>query len=218
LKHLLKILAFGICLVFSLLCQAQVEGTVYDWKLRTDKSGIKVFTSSVPDSAFKATRAVMAVDAHPASIVALIMDLENCRKWIKSCKKARVLEDVSPTENYVYSITRVPFPFKSRDMVGHIVWKVDSQTGKITATGRAMPDRVAPEKGLVRVKHADSNWHFTPLENGKTLVENYTHVDPNGPIPAFLVNLLLVSTPYNSLKGMRKRLKEGVYDKAELPF
>ena len=217
-KHFFGVLALSICLMGSLQVQAQVEGIDYDWKLKTDKSGIKVFTSNVPGSAFRATLATMTVDAFPASIVALIMDLENCKKWIKSCKKARVLEDISATENYVYSVTSVPFPMKSRDMIGHVVWEVNSQTGKVTATGRAIPDRLELKKGLIRIEHADSNWHFTPLADGKTLVENYTHVDPNGPVPAFLVNLLLVGTPYNTFKGLRQRLKEGHYDNANLPF
>lgn len=218
LKSLLAIVAFSIFFVSSWQCQAQVVGLEYDWKLRIDKSGIKVFTSEVPGSEFKATLATMTVEAPPANIVALIMDLENCKKWIKSCKSARVLENISPTENYVYSVTRVPFPFKSRDMVGHVIWKVDSLTGKVTATGRATPDKLELKKGLIRIDHADSNWHFTPQADGTTLVENYTHFDPNGPVPAFLVNLLLVGTPFTSLRAMRERLKEGVYDKAELPF
>lgn len=217
-KQLLLIFVAGTFLLQALLSQAQVEGVEYDWKRRLDKSGIQIYTSKVAGSAFKATRAVMVVDASPASLVALVMDLENCKTWAKSCKKAYILKSFSSTENYVYSIANAPFPIKSRDMIGHVTWKIDSQTGKVSATGRAKPDAMEPQKGLVRVQHADSNWHFTPLPDGKTRVENYTHVDPNGPIPAFLVNLLLVGTPYKSLKGMRKRLSEGLYDDAELPF
>jgi len=217
-KFPLLILVASVCLSFAASSLAQLENVEYNWKRKLNKSGIQVFTSKVPGSPFKATRSVMTVDSRPASIVALIMDLENCKKWVKSCKKAHVLKRFSPSEAYVYSITNAPFPIASRDMIGHITWDVDSQTGKITATGHAKPDEMEPQKGLVRVKFADSNWHFTPLANGKTLVENYTHIDPNGPIPAFWVNLLLVGTPYKTLKGMRKRLAEGIYDDAKLPF
>ena len=217
-KHLLSIIVSIACLLVSLHAQAQLEGVEYDWKLRLNKAGIQVFTSKVPGSAFKATRSTMVVEASPASIVALLMDLENCKKWTSTCVQARVIKNVSASENYVYSVTDVPFPLKSRDMVGHITWEVDAESGKVSSTGRALPDEIELKKGLVRVEHADSNWHFTPLSAGQTLIENYTHVDPNGPVPAFLVNLLLVNTPYKSLYNIRKRLKEGVYDKAELPF
>ncbi len=208
----------SLCMFASMQTLAQVDGVEYDWKLKRDRAGIKVFTSKVPGSAFKATMSVMEVDASPASVAALIGDLKNCKKWIRSCKKAELLHADSPAEKYVYSVTSAPFPLKTRDMVSYVVWKLDAQTGKVSSTGRAMPGYIDKKRGLVRVTHADTNWHLTPLGDGKTRVENYTHIDPNGPIPAFLVNLLLVGVPYNALKGVRNRIKDGAYDDAVLPF
>ncbi|MFT6099874.1 MAG: hypothetical protein ACJAYF_002424 [Arenicella sp.] len=68
------------------------------------------------------------------------------------------------------------------------------------------------------MQYASSEWHFTPQSNGMVLVENYAHVDPTGNVPAWLTNLLIVDSPYQSLKNMRKLLSAGAYSDAEVGF
>ena len=60
---------------------AQVDGIAYEWELKRDKSEIKVFTSSVEGSGFKAVRAEMLIPARLSSLVALVSDSEACPTW-----------------------------------------------------------------------------------------------------------------------------------------
>ena len=73
-------------------------------------------------------------------------------------------------------------------------------------------------KGVIRVENAISEWHFTPQDNNTVLVEHYAHIDPNGVIPAWLLNRLSVSAPYKTMKRMRKIVESGKYDGVELAF
>lgn len=190
---------------------AQVDGVEYNWVLKRDKTGIKIFTSSVKGSKYKAIRAEMQVDASVNSLVGLVFDSPSCSKWADLCKEERLLETVSPSEHYMYVYNDIPFPVKDRDVVAHVVWEYDEIKKKATMTSIASSGRLDKTKA-VRIEKAVANWHFTALGNGKTLVENFAHIDPNGPTPAWLTNLLLVDSPFKTLKRMRKIVESGKYD------
>jgi hypothetical protein len=46
----------------------------------------------------------------------------------------------------------------------------------------------------------------------------YPHINPNGPTPAWVTNLLLVETPFKTLQGMRRVVATGRYDNAQFDF
>jgi hypothetical protein len=59
-----------------------------EWKLATDKEGIKVYTSQVPDSKVKAIKVECEINATQAQLVALLMDVNTSAEWVyhtKSC-------------------------------------------------------------------------------------------------------------------------------------
>ena len=154
----------------------------------------------------------------PEELAALVMDLENCPNWAAMCKSAEVIERISPSVCYVRSVNNAPFPVRDRDVVAKVTWFYDRESGKISMHSDAAPEKLPKQKGLVRVKAASSEWHFTPQENGKVLVENYAHVDPNGKVPAWLLNLMIVESPYKTLKKMRELALTGRYKGIELGF
>lgn len=207
-----------ILLLGSSTAYAQWQDAELNWKLKRDRKGIQVFLSKVPGSKFRAVMSMMELKAEPTQLAALVMDLENCPNWASMCKSAEVIERISPSETYVHSINNAPFPVRDRDMVAHVKWHYDEISGKIFMRSDATPERLAKKKGLVRVQYASSEWHFTPKENGMVLVENYAHVDPNGKVPAWLTNLLIIESPYKTLRNMRKLIIEGNYIGSEVPF
>ena len=213
-----KYLAFVIFI--SVNVNAQIDIDNHEWKLRKDKLGIKVFTSKVPDSKYLAVSATMKIDAtKPESIVSMIMDLENCKEWAVQCAKATVLERISETETYLYSRNNIPFPGRDRDAVTHVLWDRNAQTGIISMSSTVVDDnRVEKVKGVIRIKYAIARWRFTPNSDGSLLIESYAHVDPASDMPKWLLNSLLVGSPYSTMKRIRKRLSEGVYDNAVLNF
>ena len=70
----------------------------------------------------------------------------------------------------------------------------------------------------VRIENAVSQWHFTPNGDGTTKVENFAHIDPNGPTPAWISNLMLVSAPYKSMSKMREIVESGRYADSKISF
>ena len=211
------------CLVLLALCagqwvSAQEADVDYEWKLKRDREGIQVYLSKVPGSKFRAIRAQMEIEAETASLVALVMDLPNCSKWAAMCKEARIHERLSDTESYVYTLNDVPFPVRDRDVIARVKWVYDAESGKVSMLSHATKDKYPKTKGVIRVEEAVSQWHFTPLPGGMVLVESFAHVDPNGATPAWLTNMLMVDSPYKTMKKMRKLLDEGKYEDAQIAF
>ncbi len=196
---------------------AQVEGVEYNWKEKLDKEDIKIYTSKVPGSKYNAVRGVMTVKANVTSLVALVQDTSSCTEWAEFCKESRIHKKISDTEYYIYTYNDIPFPVTDRDAVTKVVWKQDPDTLRVSMQS-------TPTKGLiektkaVRIEEANSQWHFTPLKDGNTLVESFAHINPNGPTPAWLTNMLLVKAPFKTMKNMREITERGDYQNKSLAF
>jgi len=210
------VLVIVTIMFFPLVTQAQLEGVSYDWKEKKNKKGIIISTSSVPGSPYKAVRGEMTVKASVASLFALVEDTTACTEWAAMCKEARVEERISETESYVYIYNDIPFPVTDRDVYTHVVWTHDPETNKLSMTSTATEGGTAKTKAI-RIKKAVSQWHFTPNGDGTTKIENFAHINPNGPTPAWISNLMLVGSPYKSMEKMRKIVESGRYEDATLP-
>ncbi len=210
-------LSFMVASIFSGLAHAQLMDVDYAWEDKRNKKGILIQTSSVEGSSFRAVRGEMNVKASTSSLVALVEDMENCSKWADLCKESRIEERVSDTESYAYVYNDIPFPVSDRDVYAHVVWTIDAQTKKVTMTSRAT-EGGTPKTKAVRIQNAVSQWHFTPLEDGTTKVENFAHIDPNGPTPAWVTNMMLVDSPYKTMTKMRKIVESGTYADVQIPF
>ena len=210
----------GLLLLLSLQGNvgfAQISGVIYEWEEKKNKNGIAIYTSSVAGSPFKAVRGVMEVTASVSSLVALVEDLPACPKWAAFCKKANLEERLSDTESYAYIYNDIPFPVSDRDVYTHVVWSIDASSNKVSMTSRAVQGGPKKTKA-VRLTDAVSQWHFTPSDNGKVLVENFAHIDPNGPTPAWITNMMLIDSPFDSMSEMRKIVESGEYDNTVVPF
>ncbi|MGH1440102.1 MAG: START domain-containing protein [Cellvibrionaceae bacterium] len=215
-----------ICtLFFILVCslpltvQAQVDDSwrSYSWKEKKDKDGIKIYTSKVADSKFDAVYGSMLVQASVNSLVALVKDTDSCSQWADLCKESRVEKKNSEVEYFVYTYNDVPFPVTDRDVIAKVNWSQDPDTLAVIMTAEPTPDMLK-ETNAVRIIEADSRWYFTPQADGSTKVETFAHINPNGPTPAWLINMLLVSSPFKTMQGMKKMMESGIYDNADSIF
>ena len=206
-----------IGLLLPTIAAAQLAGVKYDWEQQRDKKGIIIETSSVAGSDFKAVRGEMSVKASVSSLVALVEDLPSCPDWAALCKEARVEKRISDTESYAYIYNDIPFPVSDRDVYAHVVWVQEPATRKVSMTSTATAGGT-PKTDAVRIQKAVSQWHFTPNNDGTTKVENFAHIDPNGPTPAWITNMMLVDSPFKSMQNMREIVEAGSYADVKIAF
>lgn len=190
---------------------AQLLAGQYDWVLKRDRSEIKIYTAKVDDSKYRAVSGSMLVDGTVESLVGLVMDLASCQKWAAMCKSAQLDRRVSATEFFIYTVNDLPFPLRDRDAFSQVVWSRDFSTGIVRMKSYALSDYKSKVKGAVRITNAKSEWVFTPQSSGQVLVQSFVHVDPNGPVPAWIVNGLIVGSPYKTMRQMREIIEAGGY-------
>lgn len=188
------------------------------WNLKRSRDGIKVYTRQVPGSKYDAVKATMTVHTSLSALSALVRDTRECSKWQALCERAQAIKIISPEEMYVYQINKLPWPVSDRDVVALVKWHQNKKTLAVTMRAHAVTGVMPRQQGLVRVTRAETRWTFMPAGHGMVKVTTEAHINPGGPIPAWVVNWLIVSSPYKTLSNMRRILATGRFNDARLSF
>lgn len=181
------------------------------WKLNTERDGIKVYTSIVPESKIKAIKVEGIFNSTPAQVVALLMDVNTAVDWIYHTKSSVLVKQVSPTELYYYSEINLPWPTANRDFVAHLTVTQNPETRIVTIAGPVVSGFVAQKQGVVRITDADGKWVITPIGTDQVKVEYAIHLDPGGSLPSWLVNMFAAEGPVKIFKCMKLQLQKRAY-------
>lgn len=185
-----------------LLCLAPLASADDAWRLEREADGIRVWTRAVEDSPHRAIRARTLMASPMDAIVAVLQDTEACREWAQFCAEAHVHETIGEEEALIYTRNDLPWPIADRDVVFHVRWIRDAATGTVEMSAVATEGEMARQQGRVRLTDARSHWTLRPLDQGIE-VTTEAHVDPGGPVPAWLTNRLLVDAPFRTLQRLR---------------
>lgn len=190
-----------------------------DWILKRDRDGIQVYTRKVEGSPYDAVRAEMLVDnVRISSMAALILDAEACPQWADRCAESYVHEHISDTEQLIYTLNDLPFPVKDRDVMSRVTWSQDPQTSTVSMHSQPAAGVIEERKGALRLENANVSWHFQPEGEGVVRVINEAHVDPGSALPGWVTNMLLVETPFETMKAFREAIRDEKYAGAEYGF
>ena len=190
-----------------------------EWELKRDRDGIQIFTRSVEGSPYDAVRSVTEIEGvRLSALVALIEDAEACADWADRCAESYLVEQLSETESLVYTHNDMPFPVKDRDVVAHVVWQQEPDSLTVTMRSTATVGRMEEVSGRLRLTEANASWVFEPLQNGKVRITNEAHIDPGSALPGWVTNMLLVDTPFETLKAFVAEVHSSKYSNAEIGF
>jgi hypothetical protein len=213
-----KSLNYLIFLLLAFICSIMsTRSANAQWELAKDKDGIKIFLRTIPGSKIKEFKGVTNINSSLDSILAVLNDTEACPKWIHNCKDALTLSETSFYEGYIYQVIDFPFPVTDRDLILHSVMTQSADTKEVTIKLTAVPDNISETKN-VRIKKSDGFYLLKPLPDGSIEVTWQHHTEPGGGIPKWLVNSLLVDTPFKTLNNLREIVKEEKYQRARLRY
>jgi hypothetical protein len=203
--------------IFLLLNQLAVLGQC-EWKLNTEKDGIKIYTCQVPDSKVKAVKVECEIQASASQLVALIMDVNTSTDWVYHTRRCTKIKQVSPSELYYYSEVSLPWPAEDRDFVAHLTVTQNPDTKVIVIDGPAVPGLVPAKKGIVRIDHSSGKWTITPCGSDRIKVEYTLHVEPGGSLPSWMVNMFATQGPLQIFEKLKLQLQRPAYKNAVMPF
>ncbi|MDG2175531.1 MAG: START domain-containing protein [Gammaproteobacteria bacterium] len=199
---------------------AEAPGTEGDnWNLKRDRDGVQVYTRNVEGSPYDAVRATTVMEnIRLSSLVALIMDVEACPNWADRCAASSIHEYISETEQLIYSLNDLPFPVKDRDVLTRTHWSQDPETSAVYLTSNATNGIIEEVKGKLRLTEASVSWHFLPQEDGSIQVVNEAHINPGSALPGWIINMLLVETPFETMKAFRDEVTSPKYANTVFEF
>jgi START domain len=210
--------AYLILILVMFLCSIVANGSAKEqWELVKDEDGIKVFLKPDPGSKIKEFKGVTNINSSLDSILAVLYDADACPKWLHNCREATRLADIGFYEAYIYQVVDFPFPAKDRDLVLHTVMTQDPETKDVTIKLNSTPDYIPDTKNF-RIKKSTGYYFLKPKPDGTVEVTWQHFTDPGGRVPTWIVNSLLVDTPFQTLKNLKKIVHEQKYQKAKLKY
>ena len=151
-------------------------------------------------------------------MVALIEDFEACPDWADRCAESYLVERISDNQALVYTNNDMPFPIRDRDVLSHIVWQQDPESLEVLMNSEATTGRMDEVRGRVRLTDAIASWRFIPLNSGAVEIISQAHVDPGSSLPGWVTNMLLVDTPFETMKAFVEEVIKPKYSDAQMSF
>lgn len=188
------------------------------WELSKKDDGIEVYTRDTPNSKLEAFRGVMTISTRLSSIAAVLEDTKVFPQLFHQCKSAQLLKSKKTGDHEYYNriVTGMPWPVNPRDSITQSIVSQDKKTKRINISINSKPNMVPEKAGIVRVKHLVGRWELTPLKGGKVRVVYELSIIAGGNIPTWLVNLLIVDSPYFTLLNLSNLVKKPAYKNAKL--
>ncbi len=214
-QNLLRLALPVVMLVMTSIAAAQER----DWKLITDKDGIKVYRAHTDDSPIKTFRGETEVALQDFRSIATIMDdYSFVASWLHMISDIEGIKRPSPYDRTVWLTTHLPWPVSDRDVALHVTLEQDPGSYTLRMPFRHDPQALAEKDGYVRIPRMQGYLQFTPIEPGKIHLTIEVILDPGGYLPAWLANLILRDIPYFSLKRFRNVANTERYQGIDLGY
>jgi hypothetical protein len=206
--------------MFALLLVGTAVAVAADaqWRPEKDESGIRIESRAVDGWEIREMRGTATFKGSVDSLVAVINDPAAAPQLNEFVEQSKVVQRDSASRYQVYTLTKMPWPLKDRDVLMQREIRRDAQTGVVTITDAATQGAVAEQKGLVRITRSHNRWTFTPKADGSVQIELQMLSDPAGPIPSSLINSMSVSTPFQTITQLTALAKQAPYAEAESMF
>ncbi len=188
---------FLIAIVF---CVSVMSHAQQQWQLKKDANGIQIYTRSLPNINFKEYKAVTSLKT---SIDVVLKALLEAPKYYENCRPgiSYYVKPIEKNKHVFYAQKALPWPIKDRDIVTLLtVEKISAK--KIKLTMESLPMEIPEKTETIRIKTLMGHWLLEEKEN-KTIVTQQLFLNPEGNLPPFVVNTLLIKGPYDTFKELQ---------------
>ncbi len=204
--------------VFLILALATGKAQNHEWKCVKNADSILVYSRKSDSANYRVVKAVTEVRSSLSALVSILTNAPHHKDWVYNNKKAEILKKENPFSWVVYSQVHVPWPVTDRDIISKTWMKQDTATKEVTIHAEADPDYLPENPDHVRIPYAVAEWHFIPQGHDRVKVIFTIEVDVGGNVPQWLANLTAAKGPFQTMKNLRKKVKEKKYRSAHLPY
>lgn len=213
------LLMIGLFLGMYGLVSTTVRGQpTEEWHLEKDKDQIQVYTRRIPNSRLTELKVECLMPGTQSQLVALLSDIANYKNVIYKTKSAQLIRRVSETELLYHVVSALPWPVSDRDMSVRLTFAHDPASQLLQVRGVGVPNLVATQPNTVRIADWLAVWLVRPVGKQQLRVTYTCRVDPGGDIPAWLDNVAMAGSAYQSFVLIRKSLSLPRYQGKSFAF
>lgn len=208
------LLLFLVFAALPLLAQRDADK---GWRTVGVTKGVTVSTRKVPDSAVDEVRAVGQIDAPPATVLAVLADVDAYEQTMPYTVESRLLKREG-NEVWAYSVVDPPLASPRDYCVKITLLRLPDDafgTKWVPANEMAPPLR----EGVVRVEKNSGSWTLEPTNGGVSTYATYRlHTDPGGKVPKWVINRTNRQSIPDVFEALRKAVQLPRYRDAPVPL
>lgn len=195
----------SITLLFSLVLS--LSGFAQDeWEKETKKDGIQAYSRIKKGKDYYEFRTVFTTKSTIYKAKKLITNIDNMKNWLPSTLDSKLLEKVSDTEFYGYTVSDAPWPASNRDLVFKMtVNRHSSKSYTITLKGE--PDYYPIQSGKVRVYEYIAVWKIDLKEESLIEIDYTASFNPGSSYPNWLIKNSMVEARMQTSINFRRELE-----------
>lgn len=175
-----------------------------NWEFQKEKDGVRVYTAKKEGSNYKKCKAIGSMKVKLDDLYDYLRNPLNYKKFSNKIESIKVIKTTEKAVLY-YIKVNMPWPVYNRDGV-YKLETVKKTEDAFIFKGHAEPDLVPEQPGYIRVQKA-TNYYNVKTNGDKIDVHYEGFSDPNGSVPAWVVNYYLVDGPINNFTQMKKDLE-----------
>ena len=186
-----------LILLFTISIPAQAGP---EWVLQSEKNGIRIYTQDVAGTRFRKVRGIADIQAPKAQVLRVLADFDNYHLWNEHITESHKMSSPDDTTHLVYTMEDAPWPVQDRYHVSRFI--ISNSDRESLITFESIPDFLEKRSDAIEMKNQKGFWKITPNENGGCRVEFFMDRNPGGYVPAWLVNYMIVETPFKTLQNL----------------
>ncbi|MFS4483443.1 hypothetical protein ACKGJY_10525 [Hyunsoonleella sp. 2307UL5-6] len=170
------------------------------WELKKDTEHIKIYTRSKPNTKFDEFKAVTTLKT---TLKTVLNELLEAPKYDPSLTSgvSYYVKQLSEKKHVFYAHKILPWPVKDRDIVTLLTVENISET-KVKLVLEGLPLEVPEKQQTIRIKQLMGYWLLEEINNTTKVIQQL-YINPEGTLPSFVVNALLVKGPFQTFKKLK---------------
>lgn len=201
---------------FLVLCIVPLHAQE-SWDLVKENEGVKVYTRTNEVMSFKEFKASMIVKAKIEDFVSVLFDVDGLSSWGYNISEAKLLERPNDTIQIYYAVAKAPWPYKDRDGIYKNTLNWDKSNRSLTVEIELLEDERALNKSFVRMD-GYGFWRVKEVSANELKIDFQMQVDPGGSIKAWLANMFVTDSPFQTMTGIRDAMNLKKYQGKSFKF
>jgi len=178
------------------------------WEFVKEKDGVKIYSRQEPGRNLKSFKGVTEIKESAEKVFARIEDVNHTEWWDKNLSQIKVLLYEKNKRAQYHIVYATPWPIKSRDLYADVTVNINQVTGERKISAVPLIGAPPQSKEFIRIKDYRQEWTVIPVNNYLTHVELEFYVDPDDKLPEWLLNMVFIESPVNTIKGLIQQIEK----------